>query len=354
MKKIKIFTVVDQRPDLIETQFKSIKKYLKDLDWEFIVVNNAIASPNIVQHTNLTNNISRSELIKEVCIKNGIKCIEPVLINSLSITNGRKNFDNGMYLENQRALSYPLNWVWQNYITEEYKDCINFIIHSDMFLIKEISIEELIGEHNLAFIPQYRGSKQQVFYPWDGVVIVKPDCIPSPKELNWDSGFVLGEETDVGGFGHFYLESYKNFLDILYIEFWNVASFYEEGANKYFNNAHLNGNARFNFYIENDIIQEFKLDGNIFQPKNKIFNYESEKEDYVKYVVDNFLDMIYFLKQKNINFPQPMWCDFIKLMDDKISNSFIFHYKSGSNYQPFSTKVYNETKTEQLHKLLGV
>ena len=53
-------------------------------------------------------------------------------------------------------------------------------------------------------------------------------------------------------------------------------------------------------------------------------------------------------------FPHPVWIDLIKTQNQEIKESFIFHYKSGSNYQPFATPEYNEKKTQELTKLLGV
>jgi hypothetical protein len=115
--------------------------------------------------------------------------------------------------------------VIDNFITEEYKNCINVIIDSDMFFMNDININDLMRNHNFAFIPQYRGDAQEVFYAWNGIIFVKPDQIINPKEFDFDWGTILGQRTDIGGYSHFYFEKYiLNFFKYRIITLNSVVS----------------------------------------------------------------------------------------------------------------------------------
>jgi hypothetical protein len=55
-----------------------------------------------------------------------------------------------------------------------------------------------------------------------------------------------------------------------------------------------------------------------------------------------------FLSTQDFDWPSPHYFDFIGVRENKSFQPFIFHYKSGSNYQPWSTASYNLAKTEAL------
>ena len=72
-------------------------------------------------------------------------------------------------------------------------DCVSLIIDSDMFFIKDISIEEMIEGYNLSFIPSYRYSRKYsdgdpgeiaLKYPWNGIVIADVPNLPNPLNLS--------------------------------------------------------------------------------------------------------------------------------------------------------------------------
>jgi len=354
MKKVKIFTLVDQRPDFIELQYKSLKKYIKDDDWEYIVLNNAIRSYDKVRKGTPPEVGERNKLIENICESLDIQNIQIELEGKFQVTNGNTNFQHQTYIDGVTATSYALNWAWDKYLSEIYDDCIVIIIDSDMFLINDINFNTLMDGYNIAFIPQYRGSNQEVFYPWNGIVVAKPNEIINAKEVDWDLGTILGHKTDIGGYSHHYLEKYKDQLSILYLEFWNIGDIYESGDNKIFAMMHLNGNARFDYILNNNTCVKFEKENKKELYPHKIFGYEVDKENYQQYIINNFLEVENFLFSRGARFPHPVWVDLIKSQNQEIRESFIFHYKSGSNYQPFATPEYNEKKTQELIKLLGV
>jgi len=358
MKKIKIFTLADHRPDLIEIQNNSIKKYVKDENWEHIVLNNAINSNDHVRNSKgkPANVLERNQLIKEICRSVGSTNIDIKLEEKFRITNNNVNFTDTVYKDGITATSYALNWTWDNFITEEYKNCINVIIDSDMFFMNDININDLMRNHNFAFIPQYRGDAQEVFYAWNGIIFVKPDQIINPKEFDFDWGTILGQRTDIGGYSHFYFEKYKNQLKILFLEFWNLGNLVYQNDEEKYEMCHLNGNLRFDFSMKNNEIIKFEKNKEKLNEiyDKKTFYYEEERENYQRYLVDKIIGIKEILAKKQIFLPDPIWVDFINVYNKDINESFIFHYKSGSNYQPFATEEYNLQKTKELKKILGV
>ena len=46
------------------------------------------------------------------------------------------------------ACGYSFSWGWKHYISQD--DSISMIIDSDMFFIKDISIQSLLEDYNLA------------------------------------------------------------------------------------------------------------------------------------------------------------------------------------------------------------
>jgi hypothetical protein len=54
-----------------------------------------------------------------------------------------------------------------------------------------------------------------------------------------------------------------------------------------------------------------------------------------------------------MSLPHPFWIDLFKTPENSIEESFIFHYKSGSNWLPFYTPEYNQKKTAEMRKLIG-
>lgn len=338
--KIKIVTYADKRPDFIEPQLRSIKKFVKDTNYEFIVFNNAVDS------------VERSAEIEKVCKDLNVESIKVILDEDLNKMHNETNFSNGAYVNANVACAYPIIWSWKNHITK-WTDSLLCIIDSDMFFINDVCIETMMSGYNFSFVPQYKKTFQ-VYYPWNGLVFANMAELPSSLELDWFCGKVLGEGVDVGGQGHFYLEKFKKDLNVLFLEAWNMSDI--EKTNPAINlrtfKTHLNGNARFNITLkEKEVLKMMKLDTHL--SKKRTFPYQNEVENYEQLVVSNFLEIEEWINKNGLEFPKPTWFDLIKTRDQKIQDSFVFHYKSGSNYNSFSTAEYNTLKTVALNKLLG-
>ena len=326
MKKIKIYTLSDKRPDFISIQYKTLVNHIQD-DFEYIVLNNSV------------DDIERSNSIENTCSTLGIMSIKVILDDEFKFMNGENHFENGKYCNPNLACAYPIIWAWQKIITED--NSISVIIDSDMFLIKDISILETIKDYNFSFVPHYR-ENMEIFYPWNGIVIADIPNMPNPKEMNWGCGRVNGIPVDVGGQGHFYLEKYKKQLKNLYLSQFSIGDDRSD-------NVELTLNGCFCYYF-NVQKNEVKISQNPWS-ENKIFPHEKQKTNFWEHALPFFLSMVSWAKK--YNFPKPTFIDLIKLESNyQIEDSFIFHYKAGSNYMPWMNDSYNQSKTESLNKVL--
>ncbi|MFA6524252.1 MAG: hypothetical protein WC264_02670 [Candidatus Paceibacterota bacterium] len=327
--KIKIVSLAFIRPDFIELQYNSIKKFVKDTEVEYIVFNNA------------SEDKKQFNEIEGICKKLNIK----------SIAVKKRNIIFKWLNENvSRKVARSLNYIWKNYL--QYEKDILVIIDSDMFFVKDISIETLMNGHDFAFVPAYRGRNFEVLYPWTGLMFFNMNMLPNPQTIKWNTGSVLGNKVDVGGMNHFYLEKYKEKIKILYLEMWNLEDIENNIDGIKTIKCNLNGNIRFVIQItkDNKLIDIKTTD--FFISDKKSFPYQKEKEDYYNFIIKNFLAFESYLKNKNTSFPKPFWMDLFRTANTDFTESFIFHYKSGGNWLPFYTEEYNKKKTEELHKLL--
>ena len=218
---IKIYTYSHNRPDLIEPQYESMKRHIKD-DFEFIVFNNERAGSNPFSGYKP----ERIQEINDVCESLGIQCIRVELDPEYQYINGYKQFEGDSFTgDGSQVCGYSFTWGWQHYIVKN--DCISILIDSDMFFIKDISFGEMMKDHNLAFIPSYRYSQKYseksrgqiaLRYPWNGLVIADIPNMPNPSELKWGLGIFNGQSCDVGGEGYQYLIDYEYQLKIRYLD----------------------------------------------------------------------------------------------------------------------------------------
>ena len=115
--KITIATLANIRPDFIELQYNSIKRFVKDKDVDYVVFNNASESKE------------RFEEIRSICGKLGVKHI-PVKKRNIIFKWVNENIS--------KFVARSLNYIWKNNL--QLENDIVVIIDSDMFFIKEIYI----------------------------------------------------------------------------------------------------------------------------------------------------------------------------------------------------------------------
>lgn len=316
--KVTIFTIANIRPDFIEIQYDSIKKFLKDTDFEYIVFNNAF------------NNPKRYQVIEDICRRLGIRSIK---------VNHYRDYNNDPSL----IVSACLNDMWQKHL-RHMKDIL-FYIDSDMFLIKDLSVNEMMNGYDFGFVPNYRGKNFEVMYAWTGLMFFNMNTLPNPKELVWDTGVVLGHRVDVGGLNHYYLQKYKDKIRVRNLEMWHINDIERNADGTEFVTGSLNGNVLLRMWFNGDASLKKLETPDVHISKRRFFPYQTEVADYHSVIAQNYIKFITYIDSLKVNFPRPLYFDFFKTDTGRFEDCFIFHYKSGSNWLSSSTKEYNKEKT---------
>jgi beta-1,4-mannosyl-glycoprotein beta-1,4-N-acetylglucosaminyltransferase len=320
--KVTFFTLANIRPDFIEIQYRSIKKFVKDADVEYVIFNNA------------SENRNRFNAIEAVC-------------KSLGVTT--KKVRQTMNYENDASafVGACMNSIWQDDLRKR-KDLLVYI-DSDMFLIDDFNVNKMMEGYDFAFAAAYRGKEFEVLYPWTGLMFFNMNTLPHLDELVWQPGSVLGHRVDVGGLNHHYLKKYP--IKTLYLEMWNMEDVTEENGVKKIM-CSINGNIRFTLRLDagGKLLDISTKDPYISASRS--FPYQPEYQNYYEMIKNNFLYIENFFKSKKLDLPHPFWFDFFKTVNDPIEKSFIYHYKSAGNWLPFYTEEYNRKKTRQLYEML--
>lgn len=177
MSKVKIYTWADKAPEFIYRQYETIKKFVKDDDWEFIVFNNTPATI-----------LDRQREIKRICKELKIKCLDVrfrTFVSGASYITG-----------------WGILWAYHRFFRWE-KDTIHVVLDSDMFFIKDFNFNEYLGDNVISAIHQKRG---EVEHLWNGFVIMRGADLPDKNHFDYRLGTVEGERTDTGGRTYYWLK----------------------------------------------------------------------------------------------------------------------------------------------------
>ncbi len=181
---MEIVTLAFNRPDFIELQFNSFKKWIKE-DFTFTVYDNC-----------------PDDSVLDECKRLGIKCI-PI-----------KQFSS----DPSWVVGLSLNKMWE---TLQLKTGELWYIDSDMFLVNELPKLDC----DMAFVPQIRG---EIRYPWTGLMYFNMDTLPYPEELQWNVDYEV-KDTDVGGKNYKYLQ--ENTIREQEFEMWTLVDRYRYSKN---------------------------------------------------------------------------------------------------------------------------
>lgn len=172
---MEIVTLAYNRPDFIELQLSSLKKWATNFN--YTVYDNC-----------------PDDAVKDECERLGIKCV-PIKIFG----------EDASWI-----VGLSLNKMWE---TLQYEFGTLVYLDSDMFLIGELPSME---DHDFAFVPQVRG---EITYPWTGLMMFNMETLPHSEELKWQVDYSL-KDTDVGGLNHFYLKERNP--NVLELEMWTL------------------------------------------------------------------------------------------------------------------------------------
>lgn len=206
-EKVLIITPSYNRPDFIEMQYKTFKKFLKD-DYEFVVFNDARV-PTL------------SREIERTCTRLGVRCIKiPQHIHNQPYLRRWPGEDyNSPSVRNANAIQYALNTIGYDH------PGIVVLIDSDMFLIRETSIEKILEAHDLCGLIQ---SRKHITYLWIGLVFLRMPALPDKRSIDFNCGLIDGVGVDAGGQTYHYLQQQSR-VKLL----WGNIN-YLEGAREHF------------------------------------------------------------------------------------------------------------------------
>jgi hypothetical protein len=324
---VKIYTLADKRPDFIEMQYASMKKNIIG-EFEYIVINNCIDSKE------------RATEINQICEKLNIKH-EPVELLP-ELNNG--SYSNGVYKTANTACLYPLTWLMQKKIEDVKLFCF---IDSDMFFIDKFDIYSIFDKHDFTFMPQYRGDFK---YVSPAIFFLNKNKVLNYKTLDWNFYNSKFGITDVGGCTNDFLNKNPD-VNNGYIEQYSIYTISYYGNIK---NIHIILNGNINYEIlenrkNNTLISVKQTGGNKAESEGRSFEYQDLSENYSEKIYLEYLKIKN--KIKNNMSQNPIHTGFMKMMDDE--RFCILHYQTGSNYADFSTKEYNDKKTESIKKIIS-
>lgn len=204
--KVRIYAPHINRLEFIRFQMASIKTHVLD-DWEYIVVNDAINEPFLY---NFLEKDMRDR-ITGLCNELNVECLEfPQDLH----TNRDKIFPKLQFFGDNPSTRASDVYQWTLQHSLDF-DGLVVIMDGDMFFTKDISFESLMGQANLAYLPQTR---EGIEYPWLNLVCFYPKSTPSIQDFSYDCGSVNGVSLDSGGLSYYYLQANKDALKIRYIQ----------------------------------------------------------------------------------------------------------------------------------------
>ncbi len=181
-----LFTYAYNRPDFIEIQYKTFKKFLKD-DYEFVVFNDA-------------RDGAMERQINTMCQRYGIRCIRiPQEIHERPYL---KRWPGESYhapaVRNCNVVMYSLNEVGFHH------DGIVALFDSDLFLAREFSLEAYMKNYDLAGLEQPRPG---VIYLWIGLAFLDMRTMPNKRTIDFNCGRAENTPVDSGGQTYYYMKN---------------------------------------------------------------------------------------------------------------------------------------------------
>jgi hypothetical protein len=182
-------------PAFIELQHKTFKKFVQN-DYEYVVFNDA-------------NNEPMAHQIASECEKYEVKCIRvPQEIHT------RPYLPRQPKDPLQRTNIRHANCVQYSFDTLGFDhDGIVMVIDSDMMLIRPLNFEQYMSDKNIAAF--MKGASDKVTHLCPALCIFKMNELPNPHSMNFNCGMVDGANADSGGFTYYYLQKYRNEINLV-------------------------------------------------------------------------------------------------------------------------------------------
>ena len=143
--KTNVICCVFNRPDLLDFQIRSLKKFMKG---EVVI--------SVVYDTRDDSYLSE---FQSICSRN-----EVTFYYRKSEPGGSPSFYHAQ----------TANWAYQNIILKEEEDCFGLFLDHDMFLIDEFDVEEEMSDNDIMGCLQ---SREDVEYIWPGLFFCKKSSV---------------------------------------------------------------------------------------------------------------------------------------------------------------------------------
>lgn len=186
--KVLVMTHCYNSPEFISYQWASLNKFMKD-EFSFVVFNDA-SDPQVVSE------------IESICTKYQIQCQRvPQQIHTLPYLARDGERTGGASVECCDTIQYMLNSMGF-----AYPGCV-VLLDSDMFLIHDLNVEELLQRHELIGHPQTRqGVHETIEYILPNLILFNMNSLPDKNSFNVNLGTIDGVTLDSGGFIYYYLK----------------------------------------------------------------------------------------------------------------------------------------------------
>jgi hypothetical protein len=269
--KVRLFTFHNNRPQFIEYQYATFKKFILD-DYEWIVINDA-------------SSVEQEKAIREVCEKYGIACVRYVQdwhktdpINEWIRANVNTDKKNSWFKFPQKNGALDLDFVSQQcsvrhshliqYALENFgynHDDIVAIVDGDVFPIKPISLRNLLVDVPIAGLDHMdpgssEGDPYCSHYLCSPFLIFDPTRLPDVNQLKFHVGFIDGVLLDTGSYSQTYLEQHPEVPYRLYprrtgADFspWDYTAFEKHGL-PYAGLTKINWPTYFEFYVDSHFV----------------------------------------------------------------------------------------------------
>lgn len=112
------------------------------------------------------------------------------------------------------GLAAAMEFVVANFLAD---DEISVLLHADVLAGGPFSLRELIGEADLAAVPEMKVSPdgaRVIHYPWSGFVCLRPPRLPARTTIGFGPGLIDGIACDTGGGFRRYLSAHPG-LDLV-------------------------------------------------------------------------------------------------------------------------------------------
>ena len=231
-----IVSIHSNNTELLETQYKSIKKFLKK-SYKYIVF--------IDEETNNILNKCNELNISYVLIPQNIHKDRNLVFNTSKMSDMRKIMNNDIDHKKSTTNEYIKSFNFNGYNSamnnsagSRHCDSIQFIINyfinnkidvlylmnldSDMFFIKNFDINKITNKSDILCVLRSRKYKDDNYweYMWPNLFIINIKNCPNLHEICFDGVFLYNDKkkfissTDTGGETGFYLQKYKDLIKL--------------------------------------------------------------------------------------------------------------------------------------------